>query len=211
MRIAIISDVHGNLPALEAVLKDIGHVDQIICLGDVVNYGPWSNECVDLLSEIDNCFLLQGNHERCFLQGRYDGKNQIASTFFDFCIGKFDRFRKIANLSEKFLMEHYTLQHTIEGRNIYPDSKVHLDRDYVIGHSHHQFRILKSPFCLYNAGSVGQNRKIISRANYLIYRKKEDIMELKGIPYDVNLLISRMKADRYPEMCLKYYLEKVIV
>lgn len=209
MKIAILSDVHGNLPALEAVLKDVGCIDRIICLGDVVNYGPWSNECVDLLSGIDNCNLLQGNHERCFLQGNYDGENQIAATFFDFCIDKFDRFNKITNLKETILLDHFTLQHTIEGRNIYSDSVIQLDRDYVIGHSHHQFRILQPPFCLYNTGSVGQNRKKISCANYIIYNENEDIMEFKEIGYDINLLISKMKSDRYPEICIEYYLGKL--
>jgi predicted phosphodiesterase len=209
MKIAILSDVHGNLPALEAVLKDMGCVDQIICLGDMVNYGPWSNECLDLLSGIDNCILLQGNHERYFLQGSYDGENQIASTFFDFCIDKFDRFNNIANLKENLQLGHYIFQHTIEDRNIYSDAIIHLDRDYVIGHSHHQFHILQPPFCLYNTGSVGQNRKIISRANYLIYNKNEDMIELKDIGYDVNLLISKMKSDGYPEICIGYYLGKL--
>lgn len=52
MRYALISDVHGNLPALEAVLADIGSVDQIDAvyhLGDLVGYAPWPNEIVDMI------------------------------------------------------------------------------------------------------------------------------------------------------------------
>jgi predicted phosphodiesterase len=43
MRIAIFSDIHGNLPALEAVLSDIAslHVDAVYCLGDLVGYAPF--------------------------------------------------------------------------------------------------------------------------------------------------------------------------
>lgn len=54
MRVALISDIHANLPALEAVLADIGRrtgVDAVFHLGDLVGYGPWPNEVVALLEE----------------------------------------------------------------------------------------------------------------------------------------------------------------
>lgn len=54
MRYALISDVHGNLPALEAVLADVhgrGEVEGIYHLGDLVGYAPWPNEVVGLLRE----------------------------------------------------------------------------------------------------------------------------------------------------------------
>ena len=52
MMLAIISDIHGNLPALEKALNLIKKVkvDNYLFLGDVVGYGPWSNECVELIS-----------------------------------------------------------------------------------------------------------------------------------------------------------------
>ena len=64
MRFAFISDIHANLEALEAVLKDIEtkKVDEIICLGDIVGYGANPNECVELVSK--NCpVTLLGNHD----------------------------------------------------------------------------------------------------------------------------------------------------
>lgn len=53
MRYALISDIHGNLPALEAVLGDVAtrDVDAIFHLGDLVGYGPWPNEVVRTLAE----------------------------------------------------------------------------------------------------------------------------------------------------------------
>jgi predicted phosphodiesterase len=53
VRYALISDIHANLPALEAVLADIAKrsVDQVVHLGDLVGYAPWPNETVDLLLE----------------------------------------------------------------------------------------------------------------------------------------------------------------
>src|SRR5688572_5186878 len=52
MRYALISDIHANLPALEAVLADIGdRADATYHLGDLVGYAPWPNEVVALLVE----------------------------------------------------------------------------------------------------------------------------------------------------------------
>jgi predicted phosphodiesterase len=65
MAYAVISDVHGNLEALEAVLDDIRKrkTGATIFLGDAVGYGPDPNECVELLKE--NCrIMLAGNHDR---------------------------------------------------------------------------------------------------------------------------------------------------
>ena len=64
MRIALFSDVHGNLPAFEAVLADIEKegVDARWCLGDLVGYGAQPNECVALAKEsCDLCLI--GNHD----------------------------------------------------------------------------------------------------------------------------------------------------
>ena len=64
MRIAVISDIHANLPALEEVLKALQRqkVDDIYCLGDVVNQNIWNNEVVELLSE-KKIEVIQGNHD----------------------------------------------------------------------------------------------------------------------------------------------------
>jgi len=64
---AIISDIHGNLTALEAVLVDISQqgVDQTYCLGDVVGYGPNPRECIDRVMQLDLCVL--GNHDQAAL------------------------------------------------------------------------------------------------------------------------------------------------
>jgi predicted phosphodiesterase len=64
MTLALISDIHGNLEALEAVLRDIDRikVDMICCLGDVIGYGSNPIECLDLVDR--NCMVkLVGNHE----------------------------------------------------------------------------------------------------------------------------------------------------
>jgi diadenosine tetraphosphatase ApaH/serine/threonine PP2A family protein phosphatase len=72
MRIAVISDIHANLHALESVLLDVDResVDEIWCLGDVVGYGPKPNECCDL-SRARAAISLCGNHDLASL-GRLD-------------------------------------------------------------------------------------------------------------------------------------------
>ncbi len=64
MKRAIISDIHSNLEALEAVLADIAtqNVDEIYCLGDIVGYGPNPRECIDRVMKFRVCLL--GNHDQ---------------------------------------------------------------------------------------------------------------------------------------------------
>jgi predicted phosphodiesterase len=64
MRIAVISDIHANLPALDAVLGAVAAegVDQLWCLGDLVGYGPHPNECVGLVRDRASICLV-GNHD----------------------------------------------------------------------------------------------------------------------------------------------------
>lgn len=70
MRVAVISDIHGNLHALEAVLTDIlsDGADEVWCLGDVVGYGPHPNECCALVRERASLCLC-GNHDLAVVGG----------------------------------------------------------------------------------------------------------------------------------------------
>ena len=72
MKLAVISDIHGNLPSLEAVLKSIAGegADRIVCLGDLVGYGASPNECVDVIRGMKIPCLL-GNHDEAAI-GRGD-------------------------------------------------------------------------------------------------------------------------------------------
>jgi len=64
MKTALLSDVHANLEALQAVLQIVDErgADRILCLGDVVGYGASPNECLDLIRELSDMVLL-GNHD----------------------------------------------------------------------------------------------------------------------------------------------------
>ncbi len=83
-RVALISDVHGNLEAITAVLKDIRDqgIDTIINLGDTVGYGPDPEVCVDLVAE--GCkHNLCGNHDYAVLHSA-DGFNPVARAAVDY-------------------------------------------------------------------------------------------------------------------------------
>ena len=79
MKIALISDVHGNLPALEAVLMDIDQqdIDELICLGDVATIGPNPKEVIERIRTL-NCPCIMGNHDAALLDMDNLNKYQIA-------------------------------------------------------------------------------------------------------------------------------------
>lgn len=79
-RLAIISDIHANLEALTQVLRDMDQCapDALICLGDVIGYGPQPQECCDLLRQRD-VDVVMGNHEQGLINIHYiTGFNQPA-------------------------------------------------------------------------------------------------------------------------------------
>lgn len=94
-KIGVISDVHGNLEALQAILKlfDKESVEEIIHTGDVVDIGPQSRECLELLLTLPNVTLLLGNHDRDFVLNQSEmrfrshvpaeHKRQVFSTMSD--------------------------------------------------------------------------------------------------------------------------------
>lgn len=69
-KIAIFSDIHGNLQALESIIKDIKEkqIDNVYCLGDVIGIGPNPKECLDIIIK-NNINMVLGNHELYFLKG----------------------------------------------------------------------------------------------------------------------------------------------
>lgn len=84
MRIGIISDIHGNLPGLEACLRTLDDegVDQIVCLGDLVQFGPYPTEVIDLLQR-SNIDTVQGNCDRAVAKGRDDTGDSFENVHWD--------------------------------------------------------------------------------------------------------------------------------
>ncbi len=84
MRIAVISDIHGNWHALDAVLNDIEHegVDEVWCLKDVVGYGPQPNRCVAETLAPSRSQCLMGNHDLAAV-GRVDLDGLLARRSYE--------------------------------------------------------------------------------------------------------------------------------
>jgi len=209
MKVVIFSDVHGNLPALDAVLSHAGPVDRYVCLGDVVNYGPWSDECTQRIAALPNCECLQGNHDLAFLRGAYDGEHPVAKAFFTFCNPRFHDHKTLAGYREAGMVGRFHALHTLGDRYIYRDTAVELDRNYLIGHSHYQFRIASRGFELFNAGSVGQNRGDLRVAQYLIWSDAPERIEMASCSYDYESVLCEMHRQGYPDICLDYYKGKI--
>ena len=215
MRYLIFGDVHGNLPALEKLFKvEKGNYDRAICHGDVVNYGPWSNECVDYLDSLSQVVLLKGNHEEAFLNEEYPGNNDVAKSFFNFCHPKFAKRNSIQKYRTIFKAGEYVVSHTVNNVYIYPDSdlsKFNIKENYIIGHSHYQFDREAGDYRVVNTGSVGQNRMIINMAEYVIYDDEKEKVLLKSFRFDIKKVISKMEAEGYPDICLDYYKNKTTI
>lgn len=212
MRYLIFGDIHGNLPALEKLFRvEKNNYDLAICHGDVVNYGPWSNECVQFLTGTKNLETLKGNHEGYFLNGEYSGTNTIAQTFFDFCYQNFSEFQAIDLYKPSYSNKDFTVIHTLNGKYFYPDTDLaglNLDSNYVIGHSHYQFDRGCDKKRLINTGSIGQNRKFINIAEYIILDQQKNTVELKSFKTEIGYLIEKMESLKYPGICLQYYQNK---
>jgi putative phosphoesterase len=86
MKIAIITDIHGNSPALKSVFSDIdsrGDIEHIYCLGDMIAIGPDSNEVIEEIFSRNNISAISGNHEEAVLsllkgKGTLPGHEQAA-------------------------------------------------------------------------------------------------------------------------------------
>ena len=80
MRVAVLSDIHANFHALEAVGKDIGeqHVDEIWCLGDTVGYGAHPRECLRWVEE-RVALHVKGNHDEAVATGDVAWFNPLAA------------------------------------------------------------------------------------------------------------------------------------
>ena len=107
--IAVISDIHGNLEALEAVLEDAKRrrAEKILCLGDVVGYGANPNECLARVREVAEATVL-GNHDAAALDA------SLAENFNDVARQAIDWTRHQLTPENRAFLETLPLEHVIE-------------------------------------------------------------------------------------------------
>ena len=72
MKIGVVTDIHNNLPALEAVLPLLSGCEKIVCCGDVIGIGPHPEQVVRRLMRVPNLIAVRGNHDRYLLEGMPD-------------------------------------------------------------------------------------------------------------------------------------------
>lgn len=114
MRTLIISDIHANLTALEAVLADAGPVEAVWCLGDLVGYGPDPNECIERVASLPNLQCILGNHDAAALRRiEVDTFNPEARTAILWTQQRLtsSSLTYLESLPERLRLDHITIVH----------------------------------------------------------------------------------------------------
>jgi predicted phosphodiesterase len=205
--LAVFGDVHGNLLALETFLTQVkGRVDAYLCLGDIVNYGPWNDECLECITSLPEITILEGNHEKLFLNPHAaNSESQLVQEFTATSGAMFARDDLITDLPCTSALGRFTATHTIDGLRIFADTDISVDRNYVIGHSHYQYNIMRNGRSIVNPGSIGQNRDRIERVEYALFDTDTAGFTFESIPYDFPAFLAELRSRGYPEQCVGYY------
>jgi putative phosphoesterase len=223
MRIALITDVHGNLPALRAVLDDATAIgcDAVWCAGDVVGRGPHPNEVVDELRQLE-IPIVQGNWDEAVGMGR-----EVTGSIWATPQGEHEGYSSllwtVSRLSEDNLgwlrQLPATLRLEVEGRTallfhgtplkqneyLWADrpsryfSRIASDEGddlFCFGHTHEAYHRLLGPAHFVAAGSVGCGTEGDSRARYaVIYVGESDIVVgFRSVDYDHARVIRDLSA-----------------
>jgi putative phosphoesterase len=215
MKVAILSDIHGNHFALEAVLKDCKNlqIDHLLVLGDIVGYYYHPEIVLELLSHFPYD-IIKGNHENILQdlsEGKIEGqqlknkygsghemalKNLDAKTLnwlFSLPDQKFVTLDKVS-----FQMSHGSPWDP--NYYLYPtEEKALLDKcnvsncDFVlVGHSHYAFSYRCEESTLINCGSVGQSRQRGGMAHWASVSTENKVFQLNATPYDASQLIKEV-------------------
>tara|TARA_B100000035_G_scaffold77178_1_gene64378 strand:+ start:1401 stop:2099 length:699 start_codon:yes stop_codon:yes gene_type:complete len=228
MKIGFLSDIHGNIEALKAVMHDIkkNQVSKVYCLGDYLGYYFKPNECLNLLNK-KNCKMIKGNHEEYYLRikanknllKKYENKNGKGITVALRTISV-KNYKILQTLKRKisfsikennknFLLFHATPKSLIE--KIYPDTKKKYLKKfiskkydyYIFGHSHRRTQIEIKNKKFLNPGSVGQPRDENKGANWLLYDANLDKFIFKNTKYSIDSIlddINKFDLDRYSKL-----------
>lgn len=131
IQIAIFSDVHGNLPALEAVLEDIEQrgIQQKFCLGDLVDFAPWGNEVIERIRNL-NIPCIMGNHDE-----------RIA---FDLPVIPLSKHSEEETTARFIAIDHSKKSITQDNKKYLAELPFHLKLNYKIGRKHWNIQLVHS-------------------------------------------------------------------
>ena len=219
MIIAVISDIHSNLPALEAVINKLPKHDELFCLGDIVGYGPQPNEVIARLLELRPSVTLIGNHDYAVVSGDVGGFSANAATAVEWTRQKLNRVGRdhLAALKPSARIERegctLALYHgsPLDPLNeyVFPGLPASVGRRLVsaasarivlLGHTHMPMLYRFEDGVLANPGSVGQPRDGDCRASFaLLTISQGDVrFEVQRVEYDVGPVADRILRSGLP-------------
>lgn len=213
MRIAVLSDVHGNPVALDACLARVNRldVDERIFLGDVVGYLPGEVACLQAL-RADGFACLKGNHEAMLLAGPATGEDDAVYGHEHAArrLGE-DGMRALAAWPQwltverdglRVLFVHGAPEDPLEGY-VYPDADLSdwgaLPYDAVfMGHTHRPFARRSGRVLVANAGSVGLPRDAGGLASFAIFDSDTGDCVHVRVPFDADEVVRRAGPGVHP-------------
>lgn len=209
MKILILSDIHGNLPALEAVLAVESRWDALFFLGDVVDYGPQPAPCLDFIRKQAG-FCVRGNHDQAL---GYDVDCGCRGDFREMSVATRRWHRTLVSENDlRFLRRLPVIQSTImDGKYFWlahasPRGELHrymnpkeviaasadIDADIIlVGHTHLPFLRRDGDKIFCNPGSVGLARDQGGEAEYAVWNGRNLI--LKRTAYDVTSVLRQLE------------------
>ncbi len=219
MKVAFIADPHGNLPALEAVLNEIGNL-KIFCCGDLVGYNPFPNEVIEMLrNKKIPCIL--GNHD--FVAAENDtsvfkrielkeGFNPVAYKAIEWTQKnlkpenlKFLKSLPLFYETKDFYMVHGSPRNPLEEyifpHHPYMESFLEGIKQnlLVLGHTHQPMIKKFGEKTILNPGSVGQPRDGNPKASFAIYDTKTQEAEIKRVEYDIEKVADKILESGLPQ------------
>lgn len=223
IKVAVISDIHGNCVALKAVLKDAerNKVDDYVFLGDLVNDLPFGNETLELVRKYSNK-ILKGNKEQYLIEYdkyKYDWKNiQFRNVKFMYneltrenleFIKKLPHCLTVEYDDVKILFAHGSPKSVEEQlhrekRDLLDFYTKNLKEDALIfGHTHEKmwYETINNKLVV-NTGCCGVTPFYIGEAEYVILEinnGKIENVELKLIDYDINIVKEKIKKSKILE------------
>jgi len=207
--LALLYDVHGNLPALEAVLADVGDADEFLLGGDYATAGPWPKETVERLRELDNATWIRGNADRWLVE-RHDAPAPIdeiaartAEVLGDQLVAELAELPELTEIGDT-LYCHASPRSDMQSFGAEPgplDSEL-LEgveaKRVVFGHTHVQFlRTGRGDIELLNPGSVGMPWDGDHRAAYAVV--DGDRVDCRRVEYDWEASVAAVR-DRVGEL-----------
>ncbi len=217
VKIAVLSDVHANLPALERVIQDAQErgVDVFLNAGDSIGFGPYPNEVIELLCE-KNVLSILGNYDLEVIEGKTKSKGEKNFAFkfarkelarsCEYYLYSLPRELRLEVAGKKLLVTHGSPESIEE--HIYHDTPVErlkiladaAKADLIIvGHSHEQFWKQVNGASFINPGSVGRPGDGNPKAAYAILSFNPFKVELVRLDYDVEAAANALRKKALPE------------